>query len=390
MAIPLSYNFRNLVERRTTTIMTALGIALTVAVMLGILGMLAGLRASFQATGHPLHLLVLRKGSTAELTSVVTQENLQVIRSKEGVQVENGEPMISQELVTVVNLKIRNSAEEAQANVNVRGLPQAGVHMRAETVKLSSGRWFAAGQRELTVGRGVAQTYEGIDIGKQIQIGRGYWTIVGVFDGGQTAFNGEIWTDGNQLANDVGRPNALSSALLRAADPAAARTLAAAIANDQRLSHEAVPELDYYLRQTESGRPLQYLGIFVAVVMAIGSSFAAMNTMYAAVVRRSREIGVLRVLGFSRPSILLSFMIESFLLSVLGGVVACLITLPFNGVSSRIGNQVTFSQTLFQFRVTPAMLAVGLTFAAIMGLFGGLLPARTAARKDVVNALRDL
>src|SRR5713226_535606 len=213
MAIPLSYNFRNLLVRKTTTIMTALGIALTVAVMLGIFGMLAGLRSSFQATGHPLHLVVSRRGSTAELSSAVSRENFQVLRGKEGIQRENGEPMISHELVTVVSLPLKDGSGES--NINVRGLSQIGVRMRSEAVKLAAGRWFAPGQRELTVGQGVART-NNAGLGSQIQIGRTYWLVVGVFDGGRTAFNGEIWGDGNQLGSDAGRTAALSSALLRA------------------------------------------------------------------------------------------------------------------------------------------------------------------------------
>ena len=389
MAIPLSYNFRNLLERKTTTMMTALGIGLTVAVMLGILGMLAGLRSSFQATGHPLQLVVLRKGSTAELSSQVSREHFQVLRSKQGIRNDGGEPMISHEAVTVANLRLKGGGGNG-ANVNVRGMSPMGVRLREETVNLQSGRWFTPGQRELAVGRGVADTYEDAALGSQLQLGRTWWTVVGVFEGGQTAFNGEIWCDGNLLGSDAGRTSVLSSALLRASDPAAASALIHAVSGDQRLNHEATPELEYYLRQTESGRPLQILGVFVAIVMAVGSSFAAMNTMYAAVARRTREIGVLRVLGFSGPSILTSFVIESMLLALLGGVLACLLTLPFNGLAGRMGNSVTFSSSLFQFRVTPEMIAAGLAFALIMGLLGGLLPARAASRKTVLNALRDL
>ena len=387
MALPLSYNFRNLLVRKTTTLMTALGIGLTVAVMLGILGLLSGLERSFQATGHPRHLLVLRKGSTAELNSAVSREQFQVLRAKEGIEVENGEPLISHELVTVVSLGLQGQAGET--NVTVRGLGSMGVRLRAETVRLIEGRWFAPGQRELTVGRGVVAT-NGVAVGRQVQIGRAYWTVVGVFDGGQTAFHGEIWGDGNQLGADAGRTATLSSVLLRAADPVAARTLIDKIANDQQLRHDATPELDYYLRQTESGRPLQVLGVFVAFVMAVGSMFAAMNTMYAAVARRTREIGVLRVLGFSRSSILVSFVVESMLLALAGGALACLAALPFHGLTNRIGNTVTFSQSLFQFRVTPQMIGVAMVFALVMGLLGGLWPARAAARKDPLTALRDL
>lgn len=387
MALPLSYNLRNLLVRKTTTLMTALGIALTVAVLLAIQGMLAGLRASFQATGHPLHLLVLRKGSNAELNSVVTREQFQVLRGKEGIRTENGEQMISHEVVTVAALPLRGQGE---SNVTVRGLSLMGVRMRAEAVKLAEGRWFQPGQRELAVGLGVTRANRDAGLGQYIQIGSTQWTVVGIFDGGQTAYQGEIWGDANQLGADADRAQALSSVLIRAPDRDAARRLAARIQTDQRLVHEAIPEADYYLKQAAEGRLLQALGTFVAVVMAIGSIFAAMNTMYAAVARRSREIGVLRVLGFSRASILFSFVLESVLLALAGGAMACLLILPFHGLSNRLGNMTTFSMSVFQFRVTPSMIAAGLGFAALMGVVGGLWPARMAARKDPLAALRDL
>jgi len=387
VALPLTYNLRNLLVRKTTTLMTALGIALTVAVLLAIQGMLAGLEASFQATGHPLHLLVLRKGSNAELNSVVTREQFQVLRGKEGIRTENGEQMISHEVVTVAALPLRGQGE---SNVTVRGLSLMGVRMRAEAVKLAEGRWFQPGQRELAVGLGVTRANRDAGLGQYIQIGSTQWTVVGIFDGGQTAYQGEIWGDANQLGADADRAQALSSVLIRAPDRDAARRLAARIQTDQRLVHEAIPEADYYLKQAAEGRLLQALGTFVAVVMAIGSIFAAMNTMYAAVARRSREIGVLRVLGFSRASILFSFVLESVLLALAGGAMACLLILPFHGLSNRLGNMTTFSMSVFQFRVTPSMIAAGLGFAALMGVVGGLWPARMAARKDPLAALRDL
>ncbi len=387
MALPLTYNLRSLLVRKTTTLMTALGIALTVAVLLAIQGMLAGLEASFQATGHPLHLLVLRKGSNAELNSVVTREQFQVLRGKEGIRTENGEQMISHEVVTVAALPLRGQGE---SNVTVRGLSLMGVRMRAEAVKLAEGRWFQPGQRELAVGLGVTRANRDAGLGQYIQIGSTQWTVVGIFDGGQTAYQGEIWGDANQLGADADRAQALSSVLIRAPDRDAARRLAARIQTDQRLVHEAIPEADYYLKQAAEGRLLQALGTFVAVVMAIGSIFAAMNTMYAAVARRSREIGVLRVLGFSRASILFSFVLESVLLALAGGAMACLLILPFHGLSNRLGNMTTFSMSVFQFRVTPSMIAAGLGFAALMGVVGGLWPARMAARKDPLAALRDL
>jgi ABC-type antimicrobial peptide transport system permease subunit len=178
--------------------------------------------------------------------------------------------------------------------------------------------------------------------------------------------------------------------LIRATDQITLEALKNSMADDQRLYLEAKTESDYYAAQTSSAAPVEYLGMFVAVIMAIGSSFAAMNTMYAAVARRAREIGTLRVLGFSRGSILLSFVIESLVLSLLGGLLGVLLVVPLNGMESGIGNNVTFSETGFDFRITPLIVAAGVGFATLMGILGGLLPARTAAKQDILNALREL
>jgi putative ABC transport system permease protein len=388
MAIPISYNLRNLRVRKTTTIMTALGIALTVSVLLGIMAMVSGLRTSLVATGNPLQMIVLRKNSSSELVSQVAREAVSNIRFKEGIQKLPGdEPMVSGEIVTVMNLPRKNNPEGA--NVTIRGLSDVGVKMRPE-IKVIQGRWFESGQREVAVGKSIAARYVSASVGDTLRFGRGDWKIVGVFDASKTAFDSEIWGDLNQIATDFNRNELLSSALVRATDPIALQALKNSMADDQRLYLEGKSEVDYYGQQTSSAAPVEFLGVFVAVIMAIGSSFAAMNTMYAAVSRRAREIGTLRVLGFSKSSILLSFVLESLLLSLLGGLLGVLLVLPLNGMQSGIGNNVTFSETGFDFRVTPLIIAVGITFATIMGILGGLLPARTAARADILNALREL
>ena len=360
MAIPLSYNFRNLRVRKTTTVMTALGIALTVAVLLGILAMVAGLRSALQSSGNPLQMIVVRKNSASELSSQVAREAISAIRFKEGIQkFADGEPMVSGEIVTVMNLPRKNNPEGA--NVTIRGLSQGGVKMRPE-IRMLSGRWFEPGQREVAVGKSIATRFVSAAMGDSLRFGRGDWKIVGVFDAGKTAFDSEIWGDLNQIATDFNRNELMSSALVRAVDPISLQALKNSMADDQRLYLEAKTETEYYAAQTTTARPVEFLGTFVAVIMAIGSSFAAMNTMYAAVARRAREIGTLRILGFSRGSILLSFVFESLLLSLLGGLLGILLVLPLNGLESGIGNNVTFSETGFDFRITPAIIGIGLEF----------------------------
>ncbi len=387
MAIPLAYNLRNLAVRRTTTVMTALGIALTVSVLVAVLALVNGLRTAFQASGNPLQVLVLRKGASAELNSGVTRTLFQDIKFKPGIaRNASGEPYASLEMITVINLP--SVENPAGMNVTVRGLAPVGIGMR--DVRLAGGRWFRPGRREVVVGKSVARRYPAAHLGESLRFGKGLWEVVGVMDGGQSAVNSEIWADLNQVASDFNRPDALSSILLRATDAAAVPALINSINNDQRLNSSARTETEYFESQTVSAVPVRFLGIFVSIIMAVGSSFAAMNTMYAAVARRAREIGTLRVLGFSRASILFSFFVESLLLSVLGGVIGCLLVLPLNNITTGIGSFITFSEIAFNFRVGPQTMAAGVAFALFMGALGGLFPARTAAKKEILVALRDI
>src|SRR6266404_942589 len=388
MAIPLAYNLRNLTVRKTTTVMTALGIALTVSVLVAVLALVNGLRTAFETTANPLNVLVMRKGATAELSGGIARSVFQDLKSKPGIaRAPDGHPLASVELVTVLNLPSVDNPEGT--NVTLRGLTEVGLELR-ENVKISAGRWFRAGQREIVVGKSVAKRYPDAQLGKKLRFGKGEWEIVGVMDAGQSSMNSEIFGDLNQLSGDYNRFDGLSSALVRASDPVAVEALVNSINDDQRLNATARTEQQYMESQTSSAAPIQYLGIFVSIIMAVGSSFAAMNTMYAAVARRAREVGTLRVLGFSRGSILTSFFFESLLLSVIGGVLGCLLVLPLNNVTTAMMSFASFSEIAFNFRVGPEAMAIGVGFALIMGAIGGLLPARMAAKKEILVALRDM
>jgi putative ABC transport system permease protein len=214
--------------------------------------------------------------------------------------------------------------------------------------------------------------------------------VVGVMDGGRSASNSEIFADLYQLASDQDRAEGMSSALIRASDAVAARALVNDIQSDPRFDNDVVPEEDYYASQTMSAIPIQAMGTLVAVIMAIGSSFAAMNTMYAAVARRSAEIATLRVLGFSRGGILFSFFLESLFLCLLGGALGCLLVLPIHNLETGIGNWATFSEIVFQFHVTPAIMGIGVAFALVIGVLGGFFPAWSASRKEILTALRQV
>jgi putative ABC transport system permease protein len=387
MTIPLSYNLRNLVVRKTTTIMTALGIALTVAVLLAILSLMNGLRTTLSVSGDPLRLLVLRKGSESEIVSNFERTQFQDLKFKPGIATgADGQPLASLEVVTVINLA--NVDNPNGMNVTVRGLQPAGVEMR-HGVHLARGRWFENGKREIVVGKSVAQRFPDARVGKKLRFASGDWDIVGEIDAGHGAQNSELWGDLNQVAADLNRMSVLSSALVRTTDAVTAKALVNSINNDQRLNMNAMSEKQYYELQTAGAVPIEFTGLFVAIVMAIGSSFAAMNTMYAAVSRRAREIGTLRVLGFSRGSILASFFLESVLLSGLGGLLGCLLVLPINGLTTGIGSS-NFAELAFNFSLTPQTILIGITFAVVLGGVGGFFPARMASKKEILTALREI
>lgn len=386
MTVPLSYNLRNLLVRKTTTLMTASGIALSVAILIASLALVDGLRTVFANTANPLQLLVLRKGGNSELGSMVSTEDFEILRAKSGIAADHsGEPLISQELVNVANLS--SSENPKGMNVTVRGLSPVGIEMR--NVHLTSGHWFETRKREVVVGKAVARRYPSTLIGNHIRFGRGDWVITGVMDGGQSALNSEIWGDFNQISGDYNRQDSSSSVLIRATDPAALHALKHSIEADPRLSASPIAERDYYQSQTASGAPLEFLGFLVSVIMAIGSGFATANIMYAAVVRRGKEIGTLKMLGYSEGSILLSFLSESVLLAGSAGVLGCLIALPLNWVTTGVGSMISFSEIAFRFHVSAPTLVSGLIFAVVLGAAGGALPARAAAKKEILTALRE-
>jgi putative ABC transport system permease protein len=394
MAIPISYNVRNLRLRKGLTVMTALGIALTVTTAIFLMALLAGLHRAFVNSGNPLNVLVLRKGSEAELSGGFDASLYPTLRTLPGIAKDShGEPMTSGEWVVVIILPRRDGTGEV--NVTVRGMMPDGLEMRQLSgpenhpgVKLIAGEWFHTGQREVVVSKSIRDRFTHANIGETMEFGKGSWKVVGVFDAGGSAYESEVWGDVNQMASDFDRQGGFSSAYLHATDPIAADALKNRVSDDQRLKLEGMLETDYYAKQTSSGAPIKVIGIVVAFIMAIGSIFAAMNTMYAAVAYRGREIATLRVIGFSRPSILTSFVLESLLLALLGAAAGILLMLPFNGMQTGTSNAVTFSEVVFALRITPQVAMYAIVFALIMGFVGGLAPAWHAARQNILNALR--
>ena len=385
MAIPISYNIRNMILRKRLTLMTALGIALTVTTTVFLMMLLAGMRKAFVSSGDPLNVLVLRKGSTSELTGGFTLDKSPILRELPGIATDShGLPMMSGEWVVVVTLP-RNGTE---VNVTLRGMEQDGIELRRKRVKLIEGRWFAPGQREVVVSRSIHSRYANTNVGDTMDL-KGPWKIVGIFDGGGSAYDSEIWSDLNQVAGQFNRQGALGSAYLRATDAVAADALKHRVVDDQQLQLDGMLETEYYDKQTSNGGGIRLMGYIVAFTMAIGSIFAAANTMYAAVAYRSREIATLRVIGFRRGSIVTSFIFESVLLALLGAAIGILLMLPFNGMSTSTSNQVTFSEVVFTMQITLSVVITAVAFAIFMGLIGGVAPAWGAARREILAALRD-
>ena len=395
MAIPISYNVRNLRLRKGLTLMTALGIALTVTTAIFLMALIAGLNRAFVSSGSAKNVLVLRKGSEAELSGGFDASLFPTLKTLPGIAKDShGEPMASGEWVVVIILPRKDGTGEV--NVTVRGMMPDGLEMRQTpdeagkppSVTLAEGRWFQTGQREVVVSKSIQGRFSHANIGDTMEFGKGSWKVVGVFDAGGSAYESEVWGDVNQMASDFDRQGGYSSAYLRATDPISAEALKNRVGDDQRLKLEGVLETDYYAKQTSSGAPIKVIGIVVGFIMAIGSIFAAMNTMYAAVAYRGREIATLRVIGFSRPAILTSFVLESLLLALLGAAAGILLMLPFNGMQTGTSNAVTFSEVVFALRITPQVAGYAIAFALIMGFVGGLAPAWHAARQNILNALR--
>jgi putative ABC transport system permease protein len=390
MAIPLKYNLRNLFQRRVSTVMTVFVVCLVVTVFLFVLALWQGVSRTLSVTASTRNVITMRVGSQAEMQSVVTKDAYETIRSLPGIERSpTGEPYVSAELISLVNLP---RADGQTTNVQVRGMDPIGFSMRPG-VRIVDGRMFAPGTNEAVVSKNLANRFTGMKIGDTIKTGSYRWVVVGHFDASGSAYESEIWTDVKDLQGQTKR-QIFSSIFVRASDPEAATRYIETVKGDQRLKLEGRTEKKYYEEQMITGAPIKVLAILVGIFTAIGASFGAMNTMYAQVAARTREIGTLRAIGFSRRSVLASFILEALLLCLIGGVIGTalafvlfnlLLTKPTGTMNFR-----TFSEVLFNFRLTPPLIAGGLVFSLAMGLLGGFFPAARAARLKIINALREI
>lgn len=384
-AVPLAYIARNLWVRRVTTALTAGGMALVVFVFATVLMMTEGIRATLVATGQPDNVVVLRKGSTAEITSAIAREQAGVIESLPGIATDAaGQPLVSREPVVLNSLVKRNGKP---GNVTLRGTSANGLALRPQ-VRIVEGRFFRPGSAEIVVGRAVARGYDGVAPGSTLRFAGRDWTVVGILDAGKTGFDSEIWGDSEQLMQGF-RRLAYSSVIFRLADPAAFEAVRARLEDDPRLTLEAKPEIRFYAEQSEQlANFISILGTALALIFSTGAIVGAAITMFGAVASRVGEIGTLRALGFHREAVLVAFLGESLLLAFVGGVfgLAAASLMQFVDVSTT--NFATFSELAFQFRLTPVIGAKAIAFALAMGLIGGFVPAWRAARLKIVDCLR--
>jgi putative ABC transport system permease protein len=343
-----------------------------------------------QTSGSPGNAIILRGGAGSEMESSVDLDQVRIISDAAGVaRGRDGEPLASAEVVVIAPFDLRSSGTEA--NVQVRGVSPLALEVRTSAT-LIEGRLFEPGRAELVVGRNVLATYAGFELGSQVDLGGGTWTVVGVFSAEGSAFDSEVWCDARVLNQVYKRPEALfQSVTVHLESPDAFTRFEDALTADPRLTVEVERESTYYQRQSETVTKLiRVLGSLVAAVMAIGAVLAALNTMYASVAARVREIATLRAIGFGAGSVVGAFLLESLIVALTGGLIGSLAALPFNGFTTGTMNWQTFSHLAFAFRITPDIVLWGLAFALLMGILGGLPPAIRAARLPISVALREL
>ena len=388
MSIPLSYTWRSLWTRRLTTALTLIGIALVVFVFASILMLATGIERTLVTSGDPQNVIILRRAANSELVSQIGREEASILKTYPQVAIgADGKPVASTETVVIINLAKIGSND--MGNILVRGVSPEAFALRPQ-VRLTQGRMFSFGSDEIIIGSNVSKRFQGTGIGSTIRIGEDQWTIVGVFEAGGTAFDSEVWGDVEVLMPSLGRQSVFSSITMRLNSEGDFQAIKDAITADPRTqSSDVKREQQYYREQSETmANFIRVLGLVVTIIFAFGAVIGAVITMYAAVANRTVEIGTMRALGFRRGSILNAFLIESILLSLIGGIGGLLLASLTSFIQISTTNFGSFSELAFGFTLSPQVILSSLGFAVLMGIAGGFFPAVRAARLSILNALR--
>ncbi|MBD8897451.1 ABC transporter permease [Rhodanobacter sp. DHG33] len=378
-------------QRLGSSSVVVIGIAGVVGVLVALLAMGEGYAETLQKTGSADTAIVLRGGSAAEVSSVLSNDSIVVIEQAPGVaRDKQNKPIVSGEIVVAANLPVKGGGPDDDGSVQVRGVGEQAWALRPNA-KIVAGRSFRPGMRELVVGQGAQRQFAGLQPGHEVKLGTQTWDVVGVFASGD-AYDSEIWGDANVIADTYRRGSSRTSVFAKLTDAKALDTFKASLASDPRLQVDVDTTLNYFSKQSEGmSKVMRIMGITVGSIMAIGAIFGALNTMFAAVATRAREIATLRAIGFRGVPVVVAVMLETMMLALLGGLLGGLLAwLIFNGWTASTLAAGTTGQLAFTFKVTPGLLWEGLKWALAIGFVGGLFPALRAARLPVTTALREL
>ena len=383
------FGLLSLPQRRGAVAATVIGIAGVVAVLVGVLSIATGFRQAMAVSGSPDGAIILRSGADSEMVSGFGRDETRIIADTPGIARTAQGPLASAELFVIIDLPKRSTGTDA--NVPLRGVEPAALLVR-DNLKIIQGRMFEWGKDEVIVGRGAAQEFAGLDVGSNIKVGRYEWPVVGIFSANGGAAESEIWTDAKILQDAYNRGDSYQSVSVRLNSPDAFPAFKDSLTSNPQLNVQVIRQTDYYAQQSQTLTLLiTTLGFLIAFLMAIGAIFGALNTMYSAVAARTREIATLRALGFGSSAVVVSLLLESLLLALVGGVIGGVLAyVAFNNFHTSTMNFQSFSQITFAFKVTPQLLMRGIVWAAVIGLIGGLFPAIRAARLPIASALREL
>jgi putative ABC transport system permease protein len=382
-------NIRNLPQRLGSSLVAVVGVAAVVLVFAAVLSMAKGFERTMISAGADDTAIVMRSGSTAELNSGLSHEQTLLVANAPGVLRDGDSPITSAELYVVVDIRKKSTNDDA--NVPLRGVQAAAFQVR-KNIAIAEGRMFEPGRNEFIVGRAAQQEFAGLSVGSTIRFGQIDWSVVGMFDADGSVSESELWTDVRVLQDVYRRGNSYQSVRVKLQDEAQLATLEDALTADPRIDADVMSERSYYASQAEPlSKFIRLVGYPLTILMAIGAVFGALNSMYSSVTVRGKEIATLRALGFGPLPVLVSTVVESTLLALVGGLIGGgLAFLVFNGFRVSTLNGASFSQVVFDFAVTPDLLSQGLVAALIIGVVGGFFPAIRAARLPVAQALREL